>query len=102
MSFWSAFGGVFKKIGSFLLDGIKAAAEHGLSDQVIGIALYLVKEAAVKFADSSERREWCVAQLVAKGIPESLARLGVELAYQLFQKELGKPTVSADGIIWGS
>lgn len=102
MSFFSSFGSFFKRLGSILLSAFDAAGGNGLTDQIVQLALTFVKEAAVKFADNTERREWVVAQLVAKGIPESLARLGVELAVQLLKRELGTLPVNTTGIIWGS
>lgn len=88
MSFLGSIGGFFKKIGIVIKDAFIAANGKGLTDAVVSLALVFVKEAATKFADNAEKREWVVGLLVAKGVPESIARLAVELAYQLFKKEV--------------
>lgn len=108
MSFWSSVGNFFKKVAGVAISAFQAAGGNGLTDQIVALALVFVKEAATKFSDNAEKREWAVQQLIQRHVPESLARLGVELAYQQLKKEIGKiptpPPVPVDttGIIWGS
>lgn len=90
MSFFGSIGDFFKKVGTLFVKAFKAAADNGLTDKIIQIALVYVEEAASKFTDSTEKREYVVALLVSKGIPESIARLAVELAVQLFKSETEK------------
>ena len=86
VSFW-------KKLGGLLKAGLKFAVERGLTDEIVKIALALVKIAGNKFVDNTERREFVVAALVKKGIPESIARIAVEIAVQLWKKSsIGKQT----------
>lgn len=81
MAWYSAIGGFFKKIGSFLT-GL------GVSDELVKLAYGAVKIAEERFIDNAAKREFAVAFLVGKGIPESLARLAVELAVRLLKKEI--------------
>lgn len=90
MSLKSSLVAFFKKLGALLKKGIIVAAEHGLNDDILKTALEWVRVAAVQFTDNPTRREFVVKVLTSKGIPESLARLAVELAVQLFHKELDK------------
>lgn len=76
----------FKKFGALLKRAFEAAEASGLNDKVVAIAEPLVREAAERFVENTQRREWVVAMLVAKGIPESIARLAVELAVQLVKR----------------
>lgn len=88
MSLITSLKNFFAKAGKVITAAFSAAANSGLTDDLVSLALVRVRDAAVIFVDNTERREWAVAQLVQKGIPESLARLGVELAVQIFKKEL--------------
>ena len=90
MSFKSALVTFFKKLGALIKKGVLVAAEHGLTDDILKTALEWVRVAATQFTDNPTRREFVVKVLVTKGVPESLARLAVELAVQLFKKELDK------------
>lgn len=76
-----------KKFGGFIKKAFLAADGKGLTDKLVKDALTFVKVAAVKFADNAEKREWAVKALVSRGIPESLARLAVELAVQILKRE---------------
>lgn len=88
-------GAFFKKIGSFISKIWGAAEKLGLTDELVKIALGWVKVADEKYVDNAEKREWVVGILKAKGIPESIARLAVELAVRAFKSELDKLTPSA-------
>jgi hypothetical protein len=52
-----------------------------------------VGEAQKQFNDNATKREWAVAALIAAKVPESIARLAVELAVQVFKKKLAPPAV---------
>ena len=86
MSFWSSFGSFWKKVGSLAKQGLVAAASAGFTDDLVKLAIPLVKEAALKYVDNGERREFVVDTLSKKGVPESLSRLAVELAVQIIKK----------------
>ena len=89
MSFFS----FLKPLGAFLSRAFKYAKESGLTDELVAMALPLIREANRKFVDNAKRREWVVAILVSRGVPESIARLVVELAFQVYRKELAKAGV---------
>lgn len=81
---------LIKPFGPLIGIAIGRAISYGLNDELLKLALSYVKEAAKKEVDKAERREWVVGLLVAKKVPESIARLIVEIAYQLYLKELDK------------
>ena len=64
------------------------AKDNGLTDDLVKLALKWVREASKQTVENPEKREWVVEILKAKGIPESIARIAVELAYQLYKKEV--------------
>jgi hypothetical protein len=82
-----SFSSIFKVFSSTILKALNLAFARGLTKQLIEQAKELAKEAAAKFVDNAQRREWVVAQLVARGIPESIARLAVELAVSILKGE---------------
>lgn len=86
MSFWNW----FKNVGRLIAKALKHAELQGLTDEVLAIALEWAKVAATKELDNAQRREFVVQILVSKGIPESIARLAVELAVQAIKAELTK------------
>ena len=81
-----------KPVGRFVR---KAAGyvEKYVTEENIQQALSLALIAASKFDTTEERREWVIKTLVARGVPESIARLALELAVQLIKKQA--PSVSA-------
>ena len=81
--FKKLFGGV-----KSLVEKIVALVKRHVSEYDLDLALHFVREAATKYVDNTQRREWAVSQLMRRGIPESIARLAVELAVQLIKKEL--------------
>lgn len=83
---------ILKKIGSFAKRAFGIAQERGLTDDMVKLALELVQQAQTQFADSAAKREWVVSALQAAGLPESIARLAVELAVQLWKKQAPSPT----------
>src|SRR5947207_15569726 len=90
MSFFGAIGGFFVKLGGLVGKGFKYLVEAGLSDDVVKIALVWVRVAATKYADDPSKREFVVEILVARGFPEGVARVAVELAYRIFKTEIEK------------
>ena len=80
----------FRKLGGLTAKGFEILVEDGLKDEVIGTALKYVKEAADKFTDNDQKREYVVRALVAVGIPGPIARIAVEIAVKMFKKQLSK------------
>lgn len=76
---------VFKKLGGLIKRAFAVAESNGLTDAHVDSAVVLVKQAAAQFADNDTRREWVVSALVAAGLKESLARIAVELAVQIWK-----------------
>lgn len=63
----------------------------GINDDVLAFAMKWVRAAESKYVDNAEKREWVVALLKAQlKLPESVARLAVELAVRLVKAELAK------------
>lgn len=79
---------IFKAIGRAVKRALTFAQASGLTDALVQLALTFVTQAAQSFVDNAAKREWVVAQLVARHVPESIARLAVELAVQLYKKEV--------------
>ena len=61
-----------------------------VDDEVMAFALKWVKVADEKFVDNGPRREWVVKKLIDNKLPESIARLVTEMAYQIYRKEKSK------------
>lgn len=78
--------GWFKKLGVWLAKATNFV-ETKVSDENLAFAVAWVKVARDKFTDPTERREFVVKLLTARGIPEYLARLTVELAVALVKNE---------------
>lgn len=89
MGFFGSIGSFFKKVGKLTGKAFLAAGGRGLTDEIVQVALTWVKMAATKTLDNTGKREFVVDILVSRGVPESIARIAVELAVQLFKKELG-------------
>ena len=80
---------LFRRIGSLLLLAFKLAHEVGITDELLDLAIKWAKVAEGKFVDNDKRREFVVKMLVSKAkVPESVARLAVELAVRLLKKQL--------------
>lgn len=82
-------GSFFKSLLSKVWGVVKST---GITDALMKLGIAYAKEAALKFTDNTQRREWVVQQLVTRGIPESVARLIVELAVQFIKKEAAGQT----------
>lgn len=78
--------GWFKKLGSWLTKAVKFV-EDKVSDDNIAFAVAWVRVAREKFTSGAERREFVVNLLKAKGVPENIARLVVEIAVGLVKAE---------------
>lgn len=89
-SVFGKIGGFFKKAWPFINVILGYAVTRGFNEETVKLALAWVRVAAEKELDKAERREWVVKILVDKGVPESIARLSVELAYQAYKKEFEK------------
>lgn len=88
----------FKNLGHFVSRTFGIIRKIVPEDQLVQ-AIALAKEAATKYADNPTRRAWVIAQLISRGIPESIARLLVELAVQhlkadVIDKAAGKAVVA--------
>ena len=77
-------------LGSAIVKGLGYATAKGLTDDLINIAVGEAKRAATSIADNQERRDWVVAQLEARGVPESVARFATEWAVQIIKAETSK------------
>lgn len=83
-----AFLDIFRSLGRLLSKAFNIVKASGLTDELIDIALKYVRIAATKVADDSAKREWVVEAIKSRGIPGSIARIAVELAYQLYKREV--------------
>ena len=83
-------GKIFKPILSVLEVAWNFVKAAGLNDEVIELALKLVKTADMKFIDNAERREWVVSVLRKRGLPEGVARIAVEFAYRIYKAKKAK------------
>lgn len=88
MSFLSGLKSVLAKLGTVMKNALGEAVINGLTDQIVELAKKLVKDAGSRALNNDQKREMVVLALKNKGIPESIARLAVELAYQALKKEL--------------
>ena len=88
MNIFSKIARTLKKIGTLVWKALDAAGAKGLTDEVLQLAIKWAKVAAGKQLDNAQRREFVVGILTAKGIPESIARLAVELAVQAIKSGL--------------
>lgn len=80
-------GRVFVNLTKVIGRGFKAANELGLTDEIIELALDHVARVNVIALNNDTKREAVVDHLVSTGTSESIARLAVELALQIFKKE---------------
>ena len=85
---FSFLGKFFKGFGKLISKALQLVQEAGLTDEIVEIALPLIRIASVKFVDNPARREWVVAALMARRIPEGVARIAVEFAYKIYRREL--------------
>jgi hypothetical protein len=83
------------KLLSFLLGiprllkrAFDAAINSGVTEDLTALAVKLATEAATKFASNDEKRDYVVAELVKRGIKESIARFLVECAVQIIKSRV--------------
>lgn len=88
MNIFKVIGRAFVAVGKGLLGALRFAESRGLTDDLFDLALSLVARAAIKFPDNEARREWSVAELTKRHIPESIARLAVEAAVQAYKEKV--------------
>ena len=88
MSIFSALGTMFGKIKSLAQKAWHLAELAGVNDELIAFALKWIRVANKKFVDTKERREFVVQLLLNRKIPESVARLVVEMAFQIYKREV--------------
>lgn len=90
MNLFAPFGRFVVRFGALLTKALKSAIVRGLTDAVVREALARVRRAADLFVTDAERREWAVRTLMAElHLRESVARLAVELAVQVYKQERG-------------
>ena len=85
MNVLKAIGRVFVGIGKGILAALRFAEKHGLTDELIDLALQHVIGAQAQFTSTDERREYVVGKLKGPFVPESVARLAVEIAVQRYK-----------------
>lgn len=78
----------FSSVGRSMWAALVAAGIRGLSKDVLDQAMALVRFTALKELNNTERRAYVIKVLMSRGVPESVARLAVELAVQALKKEL--------------
>ena len=78
---------IFSKIFGFISKAFRRAEKFGLNDQLIKDTLGWVEMASDRLSTPEQRREWVVAVLVARKVPESVARLAVEVAVQIWKSK---------------
>jgi hypothetical protein len=88
----------FRRLGTWLKKALTVVSDV-VGDDTVKMALDWVRVAAEKELDNAARREFVVKMLMARGIPESIARLATELAVQLLKKELKELEDEAANVI---
>ncbi len=88
---------LFSHITTLIKQAISLAQESGLTDDIIHMTLPFIRSASSQFTENSDKREWVVRRLLAAKVPESVARLALELAFKLYQAELTKLEEHANG-----
>ena len=82
--------GLFKFIGKGFKQIWGVIEGLGIDDELIEFALKWIRIADQKYVDNDQRREWVVGVLKGRNLPDSIARLVVELAFQVYRKEKKK------------
>lgn len=89
---WNGLKGLGKLIGK----AFSSAEARGLTEAIFQQALALVREVALELIPNAAKREQTVSTLVSAHIPESIARLAVELAVQQVKAEVEKIPVTVN------
>lgn len=91
MNPFRALGTLFSGFGKLVSKAFNLAVEVGVTDDLIDLALKWARVAEGKFVDNDKKRDFVIKMLVTKmGVPESVARLSVELAVRLLKRELNR------------
>jgi hypothetical protein len=91
MSIFGSIGSFFKKIGVGIGKAFVVAGGRGLTDEVLALAIEYVRSYVDSTLTNDQKREAVVRLLKNRlHIPESIARLAVELAVQAVKAELAK------------
>lgn len=77
-----------KPLGSLITRAFNLVKAAGLDDDLVALALKHVRLANDRFVDPAEKREYVVAYLQKRGVPETVARIATELAYRLYKKQV--------------
>ena len=85
-----AFFNFLRPLGALLKKAFSLAVDTGLTNDLVELALKWARVAQSKFTDNAKKREFVVKMLIAKGVPEGIARIAVELAVRLLKKELAR------------
>lgn len=75
----------FGRIGEAIAIALRFAESRGLTDDLVDLALKHVMKAQTDFETNDARRAYVLSQLVLKDIPESVARLALEMAVALYK-----------------
>lgn len=79
--------GFLKRLSSFIGRILRFAESRGLTDDLVDLALRLVAQAQVQFPNNEARLAFVLDQIHLKThVPESVARLAVELAIQAYKR----------------
>lgn len=82
---------VFQRLGTLIAKALRFAESRGLTDDLVDLALTHVLKASDFFQTNEHRRAYVLAALRAQGVPESVARLALEMAVALYKgKVLGQ------------
>lgn len=82
---------LFQRLGSLIAKMLLFAESRGLTDDLVDLALTHVMKASEFFQTNEDRRAYVLAAVRAQGVPESIARLALEMAVALYKgKVLGQ------------
>lgn len=84
----NAVGKAFGKVKTLAQKAWHLATLARVNDEILAFALKWIRVANHKFIDNGERREFVVQLLLNRKVPESVARLCVEMAFQIYKKEV--------------
>ena len=79
---------LFARVGKGIAKALRFAESRGLTDDLVDLALTHVLKARESFETNEDRRAYVLAQLRGRGVPESVARLALELAVSAYKKQV--------------
>ena len=88
MNPFRAIGRVFGRVGRVIRTALRFAESRGLTDELVDLALKHVVKAQESFDTNEGRRAYVLSQLRGYGVPESIARLALELAVSAYKKQV--------------